>query len=83
LYTIKWTGLQPTETGWSPPSDTKQPHAQGCRDLLTFLSALIPKVHARCAVHTLTFCGVGSGQERGESADSFEEFVHQLPGQLT
>jgi hypothetical protein len=22
LYTIKWTGLQPTEAGWSPPSDT-------------------------------------------------------------
>jgi hypothetical protein len=24
LYTIKWTGLQPTEEGWSPPSDTIQ-----------------------------------------------------------
>jgi hypothetical protein len=22
LYTIKWTGLQPKEDGWSPPSDT-------------------------------------------------------------
>jgi hypothetical protein len=22
LYTIKWTGLQPTETGWSRSSDT-------------------------------------------------------------
>ena len=24
MYTIKWTGLQPTEAGWSPPSDTTQ-----------------------------------------------------------
>jgi hypothetical protein len=22
LYTIKWTGLEPIEGGWSPPSDT-------------------------------------------------------------
>ena len=22
MYTIKWTRLQPTEEGWSPPSDT-------------------------------------------------------------
>ena len=22
LYTIKWTGLEPKEDGWSPPSDT-------------------------------------------------------------
>ena len=22
MYTIKWTGLQPTDAGWSPPSDT-------------------------------------------------------------
>jgi len=22
LYTIKWTGLQPTEAGWSPPFAT-------------------------------------------------------------
>jgi len=24
LYTIKWTGFEPTEAGWSPPSDTKK-----------------------------------------------------------
>src|ERR1039458_10524680 len=22
LFTIKWTGFEPTEAGWSPPSDT-------------------------------------------------------------
>jgi hypothetical protein len=33
LYTIKWTGLQPTEAGWSPPSDTLQVHALRVCDL--------------------------------------------------
>lgn len=24
MYTIKWTGLEPKEDGWSPPSDTRK-----------------------------------------------------------
>jgi hypothetical protein len=71
LYTIKWTGLQPTEEGWSPPSDTKQPHAQGCRDLFAFLAAVIAKMHARGAVHVLTLCGAGRRQHSGESPNAF------------
>ena len=82
MYTIQWTGLQPTEAGWSPPSDTKQPHAQRCRDPLAFLTAVIAKMHARRAVHELTLWGVGRSQQSGESADSFEEFVHEWTGQL-
>ena len=50
--------------------------------LLALLAALIAEMHARSAVHALSFCGVGPGQERGESADSFEELMHQWPGQL-
>ena len=79
MYTIKWTGLEPTEAGSSPPSDTKQPHAERCRDLLTFFAAVIAKMHARRAVHELAFSGVGRSQQGGESTDSFEEFVHQCP----
>jgi hypothetical protein len=83
LLTIKWTGLQPTEAGWSPPSDTKQSHAQRCRDLLAFLAALVAKMHARRAVHTLALGGVGLLQQRSESTHSFEELVQQLAGQLS
>ena len=82
MYTIKWTGLQPTEEGWSPPSDTKQPHAQGCRDLFAFLAAVIAKMHARGAVHVLTLCSAGRRQDCGESPNAFEQFVHEWPGQL-
>jgi hypothetical protein len=39
-------------------------------------------MHARSAVHMLTFCRVGRGQDSGESADSFEDLVHEWPGQL-
>ena len=28
MYTINWIGLQPTEAGWSPPSDTKVDQAK-------------------------------------------------------
>jgi hypothetical protein len=31
LYTIKWTGLQPTEAGWSPPSDARVDKGIGVR----------------------------------------------------
>ena len=34
MYTIKWTGLQPTEEGWSPPSDTLQVHAPWACELV-------------------------------------------------
>ena len=82
MYTIQWNGLQPTEAGWSPPSDTKQPHAQGCRDLFALLAAVIAKMHARRAVHVLTLCGTGRRQHSGESANAFEELVHEWPGEL-
>ena len=82
MYTIQWNGLQPTEAGWSPPSDTKQPHAQRCRDPLAFLTAVIAKMHARSAVHVLTLQGGGRGQDSGESANAFEELVHEWPGQF-
>ena len=35
LYTIKWTGLEPKEDGWSPPSDTVQVHALWPWSILT------------------------------------------------
>jgi hypothetical protein len=34
-------------------------------------------------VDTLSFCRVGAGQQRGESANAFEELVHEWPGQVT
>jgi hypothetical protein len=75
LYTIKWAGLDPKESGGSPPSDTKQPHAQGCRDPFAFFTSLIAKMHACSAVHLLTFCAVSLFQHRSESTDSFEQFT--------
>ena len=31
MYTIKWTGLEPKEDGWSPPSDTIQRDRESTR----------------------------------------------------
>ena len=83
LFTIKWTGFEPTEAGWSPPSDTKQPHAQGSRYPLAFFASLIAKMHACSAVDLLAFCTVGLRQHRSQSADAFEEFTQLLLRQLT
>ena len=40
------------------PSDTRQPHAEGCDDLFALLAAVIAKTHTGGAVHALPFCGV-------------------------
>lgn len=48
MYTIKWTRLQPNESGWSPPFDTHEVHARDRREdpdvlgvVLTAISELV------------------------------------------
>jgi hypothetical protein len=67
-----WPGNQPPVGVWESPPDTKQPHAQGCRDPFAFLTALITKMHACSPVYLLTFSAFGVGHECCESAYSFE-----------
>ncbi len=45
MYTIKWTGFEPTEAGWSPPSDTLQLHASECGAEFHLLRRADPPVH--------------------------------------
>jgi hypothetical protein len=71
LYTMKWTGLEPTEAGWSPPSDTLQVHAPWARELGvrgTPVSTDTLRVHAsQCRGQLDLFGRIGPSVARGQA----------------